>query len=79
VTRYYVDISTELIDQILADDFRVPPGFRLISRWGPKKAGIERWIVEDDEASADYEDCLVEPVFSAGADGVVHIDSWYIV
>ena len=62
MTRYYVDISADLIKQIKGDDSAFPDGWRLVERWGPRDLMTERWIVEDDYAPAYLEDCLVEPV-----------------
>jgi hypothetical protein len=59
VTRYYIDISPELVN---SSEF--PDGFRLIQRWGPRDSHRERWIVEDEGADASYEDHLVELTFS---------------
>jgi hypothetical protein len=59
VTRYYIDISPELVNSDL-----FPDGFRLIQRWGPRGTFTERWIAEDDDAPAYYEDRLVDVNFS---------------
>ncbi len=67
MTRYFVDVSTELLEQ---NGALWPDSFRLVERWGPRGKIIERWIVEDDEAPEDLRDHLIEPSFTrrAGSD-----------
>jgi hypothetical protein len=66
VTRYYVDVSQELLAQ---GNLRWPEGFRLIgrlyddSRWFAPGRAIERWYVEDDKAAKRLEGMLIEPHF----------------
>jgi hypothetical protein len=63
VTRYYVDMSVELAAQVQNGEFRVPAGWRLVERWGPRNKDIERWLVEDDNAGEEFEGYLISPVF----------------
>lgn len=63
MTRYYVDFSSDLITEYFIGDVRVPDGFRLIERWGPRFSDTERWLVEDDYASDEFEGYLVMPIF----------------
>lgn len=64
MTRYYTDLSHELVNLIRGNDLQVPEHWRLIERWGPRDSNMERWIVEDDYADEKFEDCLVTPVFT---------------
>jgi hypothetical protein len=63
VTRYYVDISSDLVEEYKHGEAQVPEGWRLVERWGPRSKDMERWIVEDDGASEEFEDYLVCPEF----------------
>lgn len=71
MTRYYVDISTDLLEGPYSVQF--PDGFRLVSRFGPRTASLERWIVEDDGAPEELADFLICPSFSKADDGTVTI------
>lgn len=63
MTQYYVQIASDLVEEIQKDDSRLPSGFMLVSRWGPKSVYSERWIVEDEDAGNEYEDHFVEVSF----------------
>ena len=63
MTRYYVDISASLIAEYLGGGLKVPDGWRLVERWGPRDKDMERWIVEDDDAGEEFEGYLVAPTF----------------
>ena len=65
MTRYYVDISPDLINDIirLEGAISMPDGFRLIERYGPRFKHIERWLVEDEYAPEELEGFLISPVF----------------
>jgi hypothetical protein len=49
--------------QIQSGECKLPLGWRLIERWGPRFKDIERWVVEDDYAGDEFEGCLVSPIF----------------
>lgn len=61
MTRYYVDISDDLLEGEYAITW--PPGFRLVERFGPRDLFVQRWLVEDDQAPADFEGHLVSVSF----------------
>ena len=61
--RYYVNMSTDLAKEYKAGNLRLPDGWRLVKRWGPRYKEMECWIVEDDFCSEDYADYLVMPIF----------------
>lgn len=63
MARYYVDIAPSLVEQIQAEWWATPNGWRLIERWGPRFTYTERWLVEDDYAGEEFEGYLIEPVF----------------
>lgn len=63
MTRYYTEISTSLVRQYEEGTIKVPEGWRLVKRWGPRYGDFECWIVEDDLAGGEFEDYLVTPVF----------------
>lgn len=64
MTRYYVDISISLRGQIESGDCKLPDGWRLVERWGPRFKDTERWLVEDDNAGEEFEGYLVTPFFT---------------
>lgn len=57
MTRYYVDISDDLLEGEYAVEW--PPDFRLVERFGPRDLFFQRWLVEDDSAPPDFEGHLV--------------------
>lgn len=63
MTRYYVDISSSLQVGIREGQYKLPDGWRLVERWGPRFKDTERWIVEDDYAGEEFEGYLVIPIF----------------
>lgn len=71
MTRYYVDISCDLLEGPYKVTF--PEGFRFISRFGPRTEYMERWLVEDDDAPEELEDFLVCPYMQKADDGTVTI------
>ncbi len=72
MTRYYADISRQLLDS----DPQFPEGFRLIGRvyddsdWAGQQRlnGTERWYVEDALAPGKLEGMLVAPHVTVNAD-----------
>lgn len=64
MTRYYVDIAPSLQAAIDSEEYKLPEGWRLIERWGPRFKDTERWIVEDDYAGEEFEGYLVIPIFT---------------
>lgn len=73
MTRYYVDISDDLLEGDYALEW--PPDFRLVERWGPRDLFSQRWIVEDDHAPEEFEGHLVMPSMTRDEDGNVAITS----
>jgi len=76
VTRYYADISQELLDTVVA----WPDGFRLIrrlyddSRWFAPGRASARWYVEDDKAAKKLAGMLIDPHFTLDTEsGTVRI------
>jgi hypothetical protein len=64
MTRYYVDISTTLVDEILMDDSGLPEGWRLVACVSTNATtGVDRWHVEDSHADISLEGKLVGLVF----------------
>ncbi len=80
MTRYFVDISDELADVIMASGNDPAVGWRLIERTDHYVPGpFHRWLVEDDEAPAELEGRLVDPSFRLAAiegDRAVVFNRW---
>lgn len=79
MTRYYVNISPSLAKAMLDGDTKMPEGWRMIERFGPRFEQNECWIVEDEGAGPEFEDHLVMPSFKATVDDMDDPDSSYTV
>jgi hypothetical protein len=63
VTSYYVDCSDELIATM--DNSALPLGFNFIERTATYVGqGMQRWLVEDEDAPESLEGALVTPTFT---------------
>lgn len=66
MTRYYVNMAPSLVTAIQegTEGYKLPEGWRMIERFGPRFEQTECWIVEDDGAGTEFEDFLVLPTFT---------------
>lgn len=79
MTRYFVNISPSLVKAMVSGETKMPEGWRLVERYGPRFEQNECWIVEDDDAGPEFEGYLVTPSFRATVDDMDDPDSEYTV
>lgn len=79
MTRYFVDISHELLDLWSIEGEPEIEGWRLVCGTDHDGPWGERWLVEDDGAPEKLRNKLVIPSFRTNEDGNVEVTSRDVV